>query len=125
MQTSRKLTTDLTEAVGQTIQHSEKALQRQQDAHDRLRQGFDDLLKNAQHSQDSFDKALSDVLSKTSDGIERQFERLNGEMGQTLHQSIEEMGGHLASLSEKFVKDYNPLTDRLREVVQIASRIRN
>ena len=120
-----KLTTELTEAVGQAIQRSENALQHQQDAHDKLHQGFDDLLKNAQRSQDNFDKALSDVLSKTSTGMERQLEKLNREMGQTLHQSIEEMGGHLASLSEKFVKDYSPLTDRLREVVQIASRVKN
>ena len=120
-----KLTTELTEAVGQAIQRSENALQHQQDAHDKLHQGFDDLLKNAQRSRDNFDKALSDVLSKTSTGMERQFEKLNREMGQTLHQSIEEMGGHLASLSEKFVKDYSPLTDRLREVVQIASRVKN
>ena len=120
-----KLTTELTEAVGQAIQRSENTLQHQQDAHDKLHQGFDDLLKNAQRSRDNFDKALSDVLSKTSTGMERQFEKLNREMGQTLHQSIEEMGGHLASLSEKFVKDYSPLTDRLREVVQIASRVKN
>ena len=120
-----KLTTELTEAVGQAIHRSENALQHQQDAHDKLHQGFDDLLKNAQRSRDNFDKALSDVLSKTSTGMERQFEKLNREMGQTLHSSIEEMGGHLASLSEKFVKDYSPLTDRLREVVQIASRVKN
>lgn len=120
-----KLTTELTEAVGQAIQRSENALQQQQNAHDKLHQGFDDLLKNAQRSQDNFDKALSDVLSKTSTGMERQLEKLNREMGQTLHQSIEEMGGHLASLSEKFVKDYSPLTARLREVVQIASRVKN
>ena len=120
-----KLATGLTEAVGQAIRRSENVLQHQQDAHDKLHQGFDALVKNAQRSQDSFDKALNDVLSKTSTGMERQFEKLNREMGQTLHQSIEEMGGHLASLSEKFVKDYNPLTDRLREVVQIASRVKN
>ena len=120
-----KLTTELTEAVGQAIQRSENALQQQQNAHDKLHQGFDDLLKNAQRSRDNCDKALNDALSKTSTGMERQFEKLNREMGQTLHQSIEEMGGHLASLSEKFVKDYSPLTARLREVVQIASRVKN
>ena len=109
----------------QAMDRSNQTLQRQQDAHDKLHQGFDALLRSAQHSQDNFDKALSDALTKTAAGIEGQFERLNREMGQTLHQSIEEMGGHLTSLSEKFVKDYNPLTDRLRDVVQMASRIRN
>ena len=119
------LTEGLEQAVHQAMDRSNQTLQRQQDAHDKLHQGFDALLRSAQHSQDNFDKALSDALTKTAAGIEGQFERLNREMGQTLHQSIEEMGGHLTSLSEKFVKDYNPLTDRLRDVVQMASRIRN
>jgi hypothetical protein len=30
------------------------------------------------------------------------------------------MGQQLASLSEKFVRDYTPLTDRLREIVNIS-----
>ena len=120
-----KLTDELDQAVQHAIQQSRQTIQKQWDAHQNLHQGFDTFLKNAQHSQDSFDKALNDALSKTAAGIEGQFEKLNREMERTLHQSIEVMGGHLASLSEKFVKDYNPLTDRLREVVQIASRIRN
>ena len=37
-----------------------------------------------------------------------------------LSNAISVMGTHLATLSEKFVEDYNPLTDRLREVVRIS-----
>ena len=116
-----KLTDELDQAVQHAIQQSRQTIQKQWDAHQSLHQGFDALLKNAQHSQDSFDKALNDALSKTAAGIEGQFEKLNREMGQALHQSIEEMGGHLASLSEKFVADYTPLTDKLRRVVRMAN----
>ena len=38
-----------------------------------------------------------------------------------LTKSLETLGRQLASLSEKFVADYTPLTERLREVVRIAS----
>ena len=41
-----------------------------------------------------------------------------------LTKSLETLGRQLASLSEKFVADYGPLTDRLREVVRIAGTVR-
>ena len=112
-----KLTNGLEASVRQAIQRSDNALQRQQDAHDRLHQGFDQLLKNAQQSQQRFEDTLKETLSK----IENELEELNPRMERTLHQSIETMGGHLASLSEKFVEDYTPLTDKLRRVVRMAN----
>ena len=39
-----------------------------------------------------------------------------------LNNSLEALGRQLSSLSAKFVEDYTPLTDRLREVVSIAKR---
>ena len=112
-----KLTNRLEESVQQAIQRSDDALQHQHEAHDRLHQGFDQLLKNAQRSQQQFEDTLKETLSK----IENELEELNPRMERTLHQSIETMGGHLASLSEKFVSDYTPLTDKLRRVVRMAN----
>lgn len=112
-----KLTNGLEASVQQVIQRSDNALQHQQEAHDRLHQGFDQLLKNAQQSQQRFEDTLKETLSK----IENELEELNPRMERTLHQSIETMGGHLASLSEKFVEDYTPLTDKLRRVVRMAN----
>ena len=112
-----KLTDKLGKSVQQVIQRSDDALQRQQDAHDKLHQGFNTLLENAQQSQERFEDALKEILSKA----ESELEKLSPRMEQTLHQSIEIMGGHLASLSEKFVNDYTPLTEQLRNVVRIAN----
>lgn len=112
-----KLTNGLEASVRQAIQRADNALQHQQDAHSKLHQGFDQLLKNAQQSQQRFEDTLKETLSK----IENELEELNPRMERTLHQSIETMGGHLASLSEKFVEDYTPLTDKLRRVVRMAN----
>ena len=112
-----KLTNRLEESVQQAIQRSDNALQRQQDAHAKLHQGFDQLLNNAQQAQKRFEDTLKETLSR----IEDELEELNPCMERTLHQSIETMGGHLASLSEKFVEDYSPLTDKLRRVVRMAN----
>lgn len=112
-----KLTDRLGKSVQQAIQRSDITLQHQQDAHDKLHQGFDTLSNKAQRSQEQFENALKETLSKA----ESEFEKLSPRLEQTLHESIEVMGGHLASLSEKFVEDYTPLTDKLRLVVQIAN----
>lgn len=112
-----KLTNRLGESVQQAIQRSDKALQLQQDAHTKLHHGFDQLLENAQQTQKQFEDTLKETLSR----IEKELEELNPRMERTLHQSIEIMGGHLASLSEKFVADYTPLTEKLRSVVRMAN----
>ena len=41
-----------------------------------------------------------------------------------LKKAIETMGKHLAALSNQFVKDYSPLTDKLREVVKLAEDLK-
>ena len=112
-----KLTNRFGESVQQAIQRSDKALQLQQDAHTKLHHGFDQLLENAQQTQKQFRDTLKETLSR----IEKELEELNPRMERTLHQSIETMGGHLASLSEKFVADYAPLTEKLRSVVRMAN----
>ncbi len=116
-----ELTSKFAESVGQAIQRSDDALRHQQDAYQRLHTGFDQLLTNANQSQQRFESAFNEALSKAFKRIEPQLENLNREMERTLHQSIETMGGHLASLSEKFVEDYSPLTDKLRRVVRMAN----
>jgi hypothetical protein len=45
---------------------------------------------------------------------------LDKELEKSLTDSLTSLGKQLASLSEKFVSDYTPLTDRLREIVRLA-----
>ncbi len=62
---------------------------------------IEDLLKQSKAQTDALEKTLEAELTK----------------------SLESLGGQLAALSEKFVKDYTPLTDRLRQVVEMARRL--
>jgi len=48
---------------------------------------------------------------------------LDKELEKSLTDSLTSLGKQLASLSEKFVQDYLPLTERLREVVRLAKNI--
>ena len=66
---------------------------------------------------------IKETWKQTSEAIENRFENLDQQMQQELSRSIEILGRNLASLSEKFVQDYRPLTERLREIVQIGGRV--
>ena len=46
-------------------------------------------------------------------------------LDQTLNKSLEQLVGALAELSRRFVDDYRPLTERLREVVRLAEASRD
>ena len=66
---------------------------------------------------------IKEAWKQTSEALENRFENFDQQMQQELRRSIETLGRHLASLSEKFVADYGPLTERLREIVQMGGRV--
>ncbi|MGC8530017.1 MAG: hypothetical protein ACP5OP_07460 [Leptospirillia bacterium] len=63
----------------------------------------------------------SEALSQSMDRNRADFERL---LQRALSQSIQGLGEQLAALSEKFVQDYTPLTERLQNVLKIAEQAR-
>ena len=56
-------------------------------------------------------------LSQVQELIDQQFQAFDQQMQQELTRVLETMGQQLASLSEKFAYDYEPLTQRLRELL--------
>jgi len=63
---------------------------------------------------------VNEQMSKGLDVIRQSVITLDRGLQEELNKSLETLGRQLASLSEKFVADYGPLTDRLREVVRLA-----
>ncbi len=59
-------------------------------------------------------------VSDISERIEEQVIRLDHALDDELTKALNTFGRQLAALSEKFVEDYTPLTERLRDVVNIA-----
>ncbi|WP_239925080.1 hypothetical protein [Enterobacter kobei] len=64
---------------------------------------------------------VSSGLTQSMEKIHQSVVALDTGLQEELTKSLETLGRQLASLSEKFVADYTPLTERLREVVRIAS----
>jgi uncharacterized protein YukE len=55
--------------------------------------------------------------------LERQVGILEESLEAELTQSLNTLGIQLASLSEKFVSDYSPLTDKLQRLVRVAEAV--
>lgn len=62
---------------------------------------------------------ISDLTKKAQD----QIEVLDRALSEELQKSLESLGRQLTALSNKFVEDYTPLTDRLRQLVSQVSKV--
>lgn len=65
-------------------------------------------------------KEIAGVIGKTKE----QITLLDKALADELTKSLQGLGKQLAALSEKFVNDYGPLTDQLRNLIQIARSAR-
>lgn len=89
-----------------------------------------DSLADLQTNYDSFSTTQKQLMESYKVTIEKmildnadRIKNLDNELGQELNKSLESLGSQLTSLSQHFVNDYKPLTEKLREVVQLANRI--
>lgn len=105
---SREAQTHFDHAVSSALQSMQASLHTAMDKHTRTIE----ITANEMQNQ------INQAWKQTSETIENRLENLDRQMQQELIRSIEILGRNLAALSEKFVQDYSPLTDRLREVVQ-------
>nr|WP_301290920.1 hypothetical protein [Robbsia andropogonis] len=72
---------------------------------------------------DTVQKSQAEVnegLSKSMEHVRQSVIALDKGLQEELTKSLESLGRQLASLSEKFVSDYSPLTDKLRDVVRLS-----
>ncbi|MDN3650309.1 hypothetical protein QWZ13_15475 [Reinekea marina] len=76
------------------------------------------LIEGTTRSQEAVGKQLESLLEKNN----QQFERLESSMEAELNKALTSFGYQLSSLSEKFVNDYIPLTDKLRDLVSAAEK---
>jgi len=66
--------------------------------------------------------ALDQKIIQSMTQTDKQLAKLDAALEQELNRSLKTLGEQLGALSEKFVQDYSPLTERLRDVVNIAEQ---
>ena len=68
-------------------------------------------------------KSIEGASAAHSEKVTKSVDEIAAGLEKTLDQSLRSLGGELAALSNKFVEDYTPLTNQLREVVRLSERI--
>jgi DNA anti-recombination protein RmuC len=68
-------------------------------------------------------KQVNDQILQSQKQLSQSFATLDENLEKELQKSLTTLGQQLTSLSEKFVKDYSPLTERLREIVNISKGV--
>ena len=132
-----ELTTKFSSTVENAIADSKTSMETQREAFseqsDQLKSvidglgGFttqiDGITQNVLSTVDNLRESM-DLQKNISEDLMQRFVSMQSTLEQELTESINTLAGKLAALSEKFVEDYTPLTERLREVIMIAERDR-
>lgn len=122
-----KVTEDNLTKHGEIIQTSatqltelaEKQFNKQSEVIENSSNQLAEVIKTAVNQSDTI---IQEAWKDASQKIAQQFENFDKETQDELQRVLELLGKSLASVSEKFVADYTPLTDKLRELVDVARR---
>jgi gas vesicle protein len=71
----------------------------------------------------SLEMNLKNTMNNSQTMVDNLFSGFDKQMTRELEKVINEMGGHLTALSRQFVDDYGPLTDKLKKIVDISSKV--
>ena len=82
---------------------------------DLIRTSIQSASETIAKSNQEFNRQVSELTAKTKE----QVTALDAALAEELKKSLESLGRQLSALSEKFVQDYAPLTDKLRLLVQV------
>jgi len=85
-----------------------------------IKTNYDTFSTTQRQLMENYKANIEKMIADNADRIKN----LDAELGQELNKSLESLGSQLTSLSQHFVNDYKPLTDKLKEVVQLAKRLK-
>ncbi len=108
-----ELTAQLTRSVAANQKEVGEALTKNSQL---IKTSIENIGQDFSRINQEFNNHLGDMAEKTN----KQISILDAALTEELKKSLESLGRQLAALSEKFVDDYGPLTDRLRDIVRLA-----
>ena len=111
------IATELAQAATKNQQTMSKSIEESAASISRTLEGAS---KTSAKAAEEHCKQIAQLVAKSKD----QIDLLDAALSEELTKSLEALGGQLAALSEKFVSDYKPLTEKLRKVLKIAERVR-
>jgi chromosome segregation ATPase len=87
---------------------------------EKLQENVQKQLQDMQTSSNTFNDFLKEAIRESTDNLNGQIKKLDEAMQEELSRAMKLMSDRLVSLSNKFVEDYTPLTERLKQIVNIS-----
>jgi len=116
--TITEILSDLFEKSTSHINQHEKTLKQL------INNQLDNINNSIYKSSDEFNRLLTENTTKSITVLERQTQLLDAALQEELKKAINYLGTNLTSLSKAFVNDYQPLTEKLRDVVRLAEDLK-
>ena len=142
MERQREALNEFSRMTRESIDNSHADMVRQRDALQTFTGRIEDVIRRThqglENTLEETNRGLENTLQAQSRRLSTETERIFRENGERITQQIqlldtalqgeltkalESLGSQLTSLSSQFVADYTPLTERLRDVVQIAESL--
>lgn len=124
-----ELTTNFAEAVEVAVRENNRMVESQQAAISQqistLEESYEDIKEQQRKMVEDLNSHYIKTMSERYEATGEQLRTFDEELEKELTKALESMGSQLTSLSSRFVEDYDPLTKRLRDIVQMANRITN
>ncbi len=112
-----QLTDNFTQVVAENIDNSQVSMERQREALSNQAQQIETMVTETNRRLNT---ETERIFRESTANMAEQIQLLDRALQEELTKSIDSLGSQLASLSRRFVDDYSPLTDQLRNVVRIA-----
>lgn len=85
--------------------------------------GTDKINADIESTMNTLATDIKTAIAHISRELKNNIVGLDNELGEVLGKALNALANNLTSLSNHFVNDYRPLTERLREVVRLAERL--
>ena len=85
-----------------------------------LQENVQKQLQDMQTSSNTFNDFLKEAIRESTDNLNGQIKKLDEAMQEELSRVMKLMSDRLVSLSNKFVEDYTPLTERLKQIINLS-----
>lgn len=84
---------------------------------------MEDFRGTMQESIQQTREQLRGLIDQQGEDMKVNMKQLDNDLGEELTKALQTLGNQLATLSNKFVQDYSPLTDQLRNLVELSRRV--
>ncbi len=124
-----ELTSDFSDRVKEVISYSNESVKELirsvESQKEQIASMTGDLRREIETITARTGESIERMFQDTSKRMETQLVNLDEELSKELTKSLGSLGSQLTSLSSKFVDDYSPLTEKLKDVVNIARSTEN